>query len=405
MTVQISQDEMNILNLNGISVEDAKANVDYLRATGLNDEEIRNQFSNTIEELRPLTKQGANDTGNIQTWKDKGPITPFEEGKRKSVLFGGTYSNVDKNANLSKFGMLLSNSKINEDVDKKISEAEQRKQERNTRVNEGTASFLDRVGAFVDRIAEGQVQSAMDSPDDFVVQMSGVNKTDNSDKSQKIGFKESLADSFSSGGWLPFVGGFITGSEAKKEKDILERVRNGEAIRPDELNYLNYKIEQQQEENVRGYTLGGNIARDFLPSLIRFGTEMATGGWVLDSLGLGSKVAEGASVGSKVTTALGDMLKTGTVNTVLPTGWNDIYETYQNRMLNNIFGLTDKGETIFREAEEKPATALMKSIGQAFIMFASEASGELLSLPIKGVGAATSKYIGSPIGEYFFKII
>lgn len=400
MTVQISQDEMNILNLNGISVEDAKANVDYLRATGLNDEEIRNQFSNTIEELRPLTKQGANDTGNIQTWKDKGPITPFEEGKRKSVLFDGTYSNVDKNANLSKFGMLLSNSKINEDVDKKISEAEQRKQERNTRVNEGTASFLDRAGAFVDRIAEGQVQSAMDSPDDFVVQMSGVNKTDNSDKSQKIGFKESLADSFSSGGWLPFVGGFITGSEAKKERDILERVRNGESVRPDELNYLNYKIEQQQEENVRGYTLGGNIARDFLPSLIRFGTEMATGGWVLDSLGLGSKVAEGASVSSKVGTALADMLKTGTVNTVLPTGWNDIYETYQNRMLNNTFGLTDKGETIFREAEEKPATALMKSIGQAFIMFASEASGELLSLPIKGVGAATSKYIGSPIGEY-----
>lgn len=400
MGVTLSQDELNILYLNGVNDDAIKAQVALMRSDGLKDDEIRNQFSNTIEELRPLTKQGANDTGNIKTWKDKGPITPFEEGKRKSVLFDGTYSNVDKNANLSKFGMLLSNSKINEDVDKKISEAEQRKQERNTRVNEGTASFLDRAGAFVDRIAEGQVQSAMDSPDDFVVQMSGVNKTDNSDKSQKIGFKESLADSFSSGGWLPFVGGFITGSEAKKERDILERVRNGESVRPDELNYLNYKIEQQQEENVRGYTLGGNIARDFLPSLIRFGTEMATGGWVLDSLGLGSKVAEGASVGSKVGTALADMLKIGTVNTVLPTGWNDIYETYQNRMLNNTFGLTDKGETIFREAEEKPATALMKSIGQAFIMFASEASGELLSLPIKGVGAATSKYIGSPIGEY-----
>ena len=37
MTVDITQDEMNILNLNGISTEDVRANVEYLRATGMDD--------------------------------------------------------------------------------------------------------------------------------------------------------------------------------------------------------------------------------------------------------------------------------------------------------------------------------------------------------------------------------
>lgn len=401
MTVHISQDEMNILNLNGISVEDAKANVDYLRATGLNDDEIRDQFSNTINELRPLTKQSANDTGNIQTWKDKGPITPFEEGKRKSVKFDGTYSNIDEYANL---GLSPEQKQKRIDAQEKREfadkEAEQKKLERNKRVNNGTASFWDRAGAFMDRVTDNQMQAAMDSPDDLTIQMSGINNPSKIDKSQKIGFHESLANSYASGAWIPFAGGWITGSEDKKQRDIIERIRNGEAIRPDELNYINHKIQQKQEENVRGYSFGGTIANDLLPSLIRFGTEMGVGGWALKGLGLGTKVAEGASLGQKAVAGLGDMIKTGAVNTVMPTGWNDTNEFYQSRMLDNTFKLTDKGESIFQESEEKPSTAFYKSVGQTFIMFASEASGGLLKLPIQGTGAAASKYIGSPIAKY-----
>ncbi len=400
MTVDISQDEMNILNLNGISVEDAKANVDYLRATGLSDVEIRNQFSNTIEELRPLTKQSVNDTGNIQVWKAKGPITPFEEGKRKSVKFDSIYSNINENANLSSFDKALKNSKRNQEVKKNILDIEQNKLERNERVNNGTGSFLDRAGALIDRIGESQAKAAINAPDDLTVKMSGINNPSKIDKSQKIGFQEALANSYASGAWIPFAGGWITGSEDKKQRDIIERIRNGEAIRPDELGYINHKIQQKQEENVRGYSLGGNIAKDFLPSLIRFGTEMGVGGWALKGLGLGVKATEGASLGQKALAGLGDMVQTGVVNTALPTGWNNINEIYQSRMLDNTFKLTDKGESIFQESEEKPATALYKSIGQTFIMFASEASGGLLKLPIQGAGAAASKYIGSPIAKY-----
>lgn len=401
MTVHISQDEMNILNLNGISVEDAKANVDYLRATGLNDDEIRNKFSDTIDELRPLTKQSPNDSGNIQTWKNKGPITPFEEGKRKSVKFDGTYSNIDEYANLGlspEEKQKRIEAKEKRELAAKISE--QKILERNKRVNNGTASFWDRTEAFFERAAKSQIQAATDAPDDLTIQMSGVNKPSRFDKSQKIGFQESFANSYISGEWIPFVGGWITGSDDKKEREILEHIRKGEAIRPDELNYVNHRIKQKQEENVRGYSLGGNIAKDFLPSLIRFGTEMGVGGWALKGLGLGVKATEGASLGQKALAGLGDMVQTGVVNTVLPTGWDNINELYQSRMLDNTFKLTDKGESIFQESEEKPSTAFYKSIGQTFIMFASEASGGLLKLPIQGAGAAVSKYIGSPIGKY-----
>lgn len=401
MTVHISQDEMNILNLNGISVEDAKANVDYLRATGLNDDEIRNKFSDTIDELRPLTKQSPNDSGNIQTWKTKGPITPFEEGKRKSVKFDGTYSNIDEYANLGlspEEKQKRIEAKEKRELAAKISE--QKILERNKRVNNGTASFWDRTEAFFERAAKSQIQAATDAPDDLTIQMSGVNKPSKIDKSKKIGFQESLANSYASGEWIPFVGGWITGSEDKKQREILEHIRKGEAIRPDELNYVNHRIKQKQEENVRGYSLGGNIAKDFLPSLFRFGSEMAVGGWALKGLGLGVKATEGASLGQKALAGLGDMAQTGIVNTVLPTGWDNINELYQSRMLDNTFKLTDKGESIFQESEEKPSTAFYKSIGQTFIMFASEASGGLLKLPIQGAGAAVSKYIGSPIGKY-----
>ena len=41
MTIDITQDEMNILNLNGISINDIENDIKIKRASGLNDEAIR----------------------------------------------------------------------------------------------------------------------------------------------------------------------------------------------------------------------------------------------------------------------------------------------------------------------------------------------------------------------------
>lgn len=398
MTVDITQDEMNILNLNGISAEDVRANVEFSRATGMDDDAIRQQFSSTIERLKPLTKVSANDTGKIKEWQDKGAITPFELGQRRGVVFNGNYDNIDNSANLSAIGQKLENSAYNDVVEQRIQAAKNQKAERNKRVNEGTASFFDRAGAALDRMGQASYQAQLNAPEDITLKMAGVNKP--KDKSGEIDFNEALGNSFMSGSWLPFVGGYIGSADTKKEREIEERIRNGKPIRQDELNFINHRIEQRQEESVRGYTWGGHIADSFLPSLFRFGGEIATGQWVLRGLGLAAELPAGATLGQKVMHGLGEMGKTSIVNTALPTGWSNTFENYQERMLKNEFDITDKGQIIFQDSVEKPATAFMKSLGKTFVMFASEASGELLGLPIKGLGAAATKYAGTPIGNY-----
>ena len=399
MTVDITQDEMNILNLNGISTEDVRANVEYMRATGMDDNTIRNQFSNTIEKLKPITKVSVNDTGKIKEWQQKGGITPFELGQRIGVVFDGTYSNIDNSANLSALGKKLENSAYNEKVEQRIQAAKDKKAERNKRVNEGTTSFLDRAGAALDRMGQASYQAQLNAPDDITARMAGINKQ-SEPRTGEINFAEALGNSFMSGSWLPFVGGYIGSADTKKEREIEEKIRNGKPIRQDELNFINHRIEQRQEESVRGYTWGGNIADSFLPSLVRFGGEIATGQWVLRGLGLASELPAGANLGQKVLHGLGEMGKTGLVNTLLPTGWSNTFENYQERMLENEFDITDKGQIIFQESAEKPATAFLKSLGETFVMFASEAAGELIDLPVKGAGAAINKYAGTPISNY-----
>lgn len=400
MTVDITQDEMNILNLNGISVEDAKANVDYLRATGLSDEEIRNQFSSTINELRPLTKQSINDTRNIKTWKEKGGIGPFEYASKKAMLYNGTYDNIDNNANFNTVEQTLNNSSRNSTVNERLLERQNKINARNQRVNEGTASFFDRAGAAIDRMGNASFQSQVNASDDFSVKMSGINKPNNIDMSEKIGFKESLANSFIDGKWIPYIGGYISGSGDKKEREIQQHILNGEPIREDELNYLNRRIQERQEEAVRGYTFGGKVADGLLPSMIRYSLEIATGTWFLKSLGLMPELGAGAGVGEQALYHLGNIAKGGTANTLLPTGWNNTYENYQQRLLENGMEFTDKGETIFKNANEKPAISFMKSLGSTFAAFASEYSGGLIGMPIRGVGAASEKYIANPILKY-----
>lgn len=400
MTVDITQDEMNILNLNGLSIEDVKSDIDYMRSTGLDDNTIRQQYTDTINELRPITKQSVNDTRNIKTWNEKGGIGPFEYASKKAMLYNGTYDNIDNNANFNAVENALNNSSRNSTVDERLQERQNKIDARNQRVNEGTASFFDRAGAAIDRIGNSSFQNQVNAPDDFSVKMSGVNKTSNIDKSKKIGFKESLGNSFIGGEWIPYIGGYVSGSGDKKEREIQQHILNGEPIREDELNYLNYRIQERQEEAVRGYTFGGKVADGFLPSMIRYSLEVATGTWFLKSLGLMSELGAGAGVGEQALYHLGNIAKGGTANALLPTGWNDTYENYQQRLLENGMEFTDKGETIFKDANEKPAISFLKSLGSTFAAFASEYSGGLIGMPIKGIGAAGEKYIASPMFKY-----
>ena len=241
MPIEITQDEMNILNLNGISYDDIKDNIELSRASGLDDATIREQFTNTIKELQPITKTSFNTTGEIKNWQEKGAIGPYEYAKRKAYLYDGTYSNIDNKANLSKVEQVFSNSSYNDTVEQRIEKQKQAKLERDKRVNEGTASFIDRVGAAVDRWGKASLEAQKSTPSLETQVQQNLTSLENNKKEGKIGFVEAAANSYLSGEWTPFIGGFIGGIDDKKEHEIQEKIIAGKPIRQDELDFLNNK--------------------------------------------------------------------------------------------------------------------------------------------------------------------
>lgn len=371
----------------------------------------------------------------VKEWVGKGAINVMEAGKRYASEFDGTYGNIDPAANLNRVEKALQNSGVNNIVDERINKRAKAKAERNKRVNNGTASILDRIGAGLDRWgnasyqaqvkgAEQQEASQMPHKNDpnYKYKPVGTDITgrviyNETDLRKKIDFSEALADSIGKGKALPFISGLIEGSSAKKYRDIAERIRNGEAIRQDELDFVNRYNENLNEEYIRGYTIGGQIGSSILPSLLAFGSEMALGGAILGRLGLkGVGVASGTNLGKsllrsgkvskKMAKAIafttGQLAEGGiTAGVTSAVNPSRIFATYQERRLNDEMKITDRGTVIFSEAKESPAKAFIKSLGQVYISYFTENMGALLGSPLKAGGNAI-KNVGA---QQFAKVI
>ena len=371
----------------------------------------------------------------VKEWVGKGAINIMEAGKRYAAEFDGTYGNIDPAANLNSIEKALHNSGINNAVDERIEKRTKAKEERNKRVNNGTASILDRIGASLDRWgnasyqaqlkgAEQQENSQMPHKNDpnYKYKPVGTDITgrviyNETDLRKKIDFSEALADSIGKGKALPFISGLVEGSSSKKYRDIAERIRNGEAIRQDELDFVNRYNENLNEEYIRGYTIGGQIGSSILPSLLAFGSEIALGGAVLSRLGLkGAGIAGGTNlgknllrsgkVGKKAAKAIAftsGQLAEGAITAGVTSAVNPsrIFATYQERRLNDEMKITDRGTVIFSEAKESPAKAFIKSLGQVYISYFTENMGALLGSPLKAGGNAI-KNVGA---QQFAKVI
>ena len=351
------------------------------------------------------------DSDKVKQWVDKGSIGVMEAGKRYAdeFDFDGNYSNIAP----------VEKSEYSKKVDKRIADNQLKTQERNKRVNNGTASILDRIGAALDRwgqsaynaqVQQSEQQANMQMPHKgdsnykykpYAADITGRVLYNETDLRKKINFTEALANSIGRGEALPFISGVIQGNEIKKYRDITERIKNGETIRQDELNYVNNYIDRVNEEYVRGYTIGGKIGDSILPSLLAFGSEIALGGAVLKGVGLAGKGSALALNASK------NLLRTGKVSknvakgiafaggTVAESGLSAavttlvnparMYVTYQERRLNDEMKITDRGTVIFQESKENPAKAFMKSLGQVYISYFTEGLGGLIG----GTGKAT----------------
>ena len=423
----------------------------------IDDNEEQMKFDEVVNKITPQTL-GLNPTTDfeqyaqeeiindnpekVKGWIDKGSIGILEAGERFEYEFNGTYDNIDNNANLNKAELALKNSNYNNIVDERIENAKIKKAERERRISDGTASILDKIGSGFDKWGEAsyqaQLQNAQTQEDlqkphkndtSYRYNPAFVSKAGNiiyseTDLKKKIGFSEALADSIGRGKAMPLFSGAIEGATNKKFRDITDRIKNNEAIRQDELDFVNHYLDRQNEEYVRGYTIGGAIGKSYLPSLMAFGSEIALGGAVLKGLGLaGSGTALGVNVGANLLktgkvskgVAKGVALTTGTLaEAVMSAGVTTainpsrIFATYQERRLNDEMKITDRGTVIFKESKETPAKAFMKSLGQVYISYFAEGLGGLITgagRGIKSIGATQFENVikASPVLERFVK--
>ena len=349
-------------------------------------------------------------------WVERGPIGVMEAGERFADEFHGSYGNIDDNAGLNYFDNKQKNSRFfqnrSKTVDERIEKSKEERDARKKRINDGTASVFDKITNTLEKIGERQTEHRLEyvkkneeeqkpHQDDarYRYKPYGVDRAGNvlysqTDLSKKIGFHEALVESVESGEALPFVSGLITGADASKYRNIAERIRKNEAIRQDELDFLNRYTERRQEEYLRGYSIGGQIGASLMPSMLAFAGEIAAGGAVLSGLGLAGKgVMAGASIGDKLVKInkfgkVGEKIAKGigwlsgeiaeaSLQGAVTTGINPfrLYSTFEERRLNDEIKITDRGTVVFSEAKETPAKAFFKSLASVYISFWAESMG------------------------------
>ena len=360
-------------------------------------------------------------------WKNKGGITPYEAALNAAREFNGTYENVVPTSNRV--------TEFNAQMAEQRREREQKRAEknkiRNQRVNEGTANFFERAGAYIDRksqqIAQDQAeyynsfakeQPHKDNPNyryDMVRTNSmGVPVYKETDLLKKIGFLEAMGDTVYKG---TAFGAIDEGFTDKKEREIKQRILNNDPITQDELDFINKRVEREQEKLVRGYTGLGKVGSAVGYS-IGFGADLLMGSALFRVLGLGSvgatagKAIQGAAKGSKAGEVAGKVAEWGvnrlgetTLTTAITSPYR-LFAGYQERMLNNEMKLTDSGNVVFSMSDEKPSTALFKSLGGLYISYLTEiAGGELLSVgfkPISAVAKGAADRVGGSLMRNLF---
>lgn len=355
-----------------------------------------------------------------ESWKSKGSIGVLEAGKMFADEFDGSYDNVltieQQKQNYRDKHPVIGEERSNK-VDERIAKNKRAREERQKRINEGSASLYDKIVNKLDQFGDNsykaqvdaakqneQLQKPHEGNPNYRYEAKGADLSgrviyNEVDLRKKIGFAEGLHDSIGSGEALPFVAGWVTGSYDKHIENIKNKVENGEQITQQELDSFNRYREREYEKQVRGYTVGGEIGASWMPSMLAFGSEMALGGAVLKGVGLAGKglatgdaISKGLGSG-KVAGATGKIaghlleggMAAGVTSLVNP---GRIYATYRERRLSDTMKITDRGTVIFTDAKESPAKAFLKSLQQVYISYFTENMGALIGMPVKGVMSA-----------------
>lgn len=366
-------------------------------------------------------------------WSKKGGIGVMEAGRMLADEFNRSYNNVrtykqQQDDFLQKHPLMK---KWNESTEERLNNQKQLKAERNKRVNNGTASILDRVGASLDRwgatSANAQIKAAQqhentqkpnkDNPNyryDPVPTRTGRVIYNEIDLRKQIGFLEGLGNSVLSGKAFPFVSGMIEGKYNNHIEKIRDKINNGEEITQQDLDLFNRHKDREYEKQIRGYSIKGSIGESWMPSLIAFGSEMMLGGLAVKAMGLeGAGVQVGVNAGKKLVRAgvnksiakgaayATGQLAEGAMSAAVGSfvnAPNRLWATLSERRLNDKMKITDRGTVIFTEATETPTKAFFKSLGSVYVSYFSEHMGGLIGAGlIKPVSSLAQKAVVNPI--------
>lgn len=205
---------------------------------------------------------------------------------------------------------------------------------------------------------------------------------------------------------VPYMATWKQGTKSLKLKDISDKIAKGQAVSAQERKQLEDFVLDMAEMQTRGYTIGGgamNLALDTLPFVAEFGIGLLTTGGTASLGAAGAKVAqkgvakaiEGATkkaveqgIGKTIAKGVGKVAYDATINprtlafsvTRLP---QQIRARYGDVMLSDSVMVSEDGQVILQESQEKPATAFLKALGLTNIEVASEMAGATLFEPVK----------------------
>lgn len=396
-------------NTNSLSDEDIKR-MDEI--TGLA------QYQAPQKELTLRERIIQDDPIKAKEYEDKGPITPYEAALDASREFNGTYDKViQRPKSEGSIGLNPLGKTVSEFLDDKLPAVKKALKSLNNASQEAAKSEIE----IEQKQAElNKARQGVDENDKTKrYEITSYDKLGRPiyseiDLLDKIGFAEAMREDMIKGTAL---GSYLEGASDKRAREIKDKILKGETIYQDELDFLNNRYDKEREKVVRGYSTAGKIGSGVGLSL-GLGADIIVGSMLAEVLGVGALAGSaglktylglrGANAGIKAASMGAKAAEFGVRGTLAPlvtTAVNAPHRLtaeYQGRMLNNEIELTDTGNLIFKESDEKPATAFFKSLGKLYIMYFTEmAGGEMLSAAANGIGKGISN-VASPVIKNLF---
>lgn len=222
----------------------------------------------------------------------------------------------------------------------------------------------------------------------------------------KIGFWEAQ-DFISAQDVIP-GGGFFQAKDLYDVYGAAKKIEAGEPLDDDEKEKFNSYIDKQIEMNLRGMSVMGGISY-YGSQVPAFAIEFALSGGAgkaaqeavetaakkVVTQQISSKAAAGAVKAATKTAAVSANVAARTV--MMPQRY---IPKYAELRLNDFMAITDKGELVFTESKDSPATSALKAFAYTGIDVASEMSGAALGKYIvKPVTGTAGRYLKTPIAS------